>query len=229
MNYFEPADRGQVKVHVEKGREKRTSRGAFAKLTTMARGRPAHHRRAAAARHDRRWGAAGHRRSPARRIQAHAPGGPPDAVRPLHAGGRGPPGGGGRQRRHGRVPRAPHGPLAVPTRSSYSSSRPGHRSTSNARTRASTTTMAPASSPANGWCRARTDIFVGWGSLAGRDFYVRQYRDMKIIPDHRPDRPGARPSSPPRAAPRWRGRTPAPATRWPSTPTSERVTSSPGP
>jgi uncharacterized protein (DUF2252 family) len=27
-----------------------------------------------------------------------------------------------------------------------------------------------------------TDIFVGWGSLAGRDFYVRQYRDMKLIP-----------------------------------------------
>jgi uncharacterized protein (DUF2252 family) len=27
-----------------------------------------------------------------------------------------------------------------------------------------------------------TDIFVGWGSLRGRDFYVRQFRDMKIIP-----------------------------------------------
>ena len=27
-----------------------------------------------------------------------------------------------------------------------------------------------------------TDIFVGWGSLGGRDFYVRQYRDMKLIP-----------------------------------------------
>ena len=38
MNFFEPADRGQVKVQVEKGKVKRTSRGAFAKLTTMARG-----------------------------------------------------------------------------------------------------------------------------------------------------------------------------------------------
>jgi Uncharacterized protein conserved in bacteria (DUF2252) len=28
-----------------------------------------------------------------------------------------------------------------------------------------------------------TDIFVGWGSLHGRDYYVRQFRDMKIIPD----------------------------------------------
>jgi uncharacterized protein (DUF2252 family) len=27
-----------------------------------------------------------------------------------------------------------------------------------------------------------TDIFVGWGSLDGRDYYVRQFRDMKIIP-----------------------------------------------
>lgn len=27
-----------------------------------------------------------------------------------------------------------------------------------------------------------TDIFVGWGSHRGRDYYVRQFRDMKIIP-----------------------------------------------
>jgi Uncharacterized protein conserved in bacteria (DUF2252) len=27
-----------------------------------------------------------------------------------------------------------------------------------------------------------TDIFVGWGSLRGKDYYVRQFRDMKIIP-----------------------------------------------
>ena len=27
-----------------------------------------------------------------------------------------------------------------------------------------------------------TDIFVGWGSLHGRDYYVRQFRDMKVIP-----------------------------------------------
>jgi hypothetical protein len=27
-----------------------------------------------------------------------------------------------------------------------------------------------------------TDIFVGWGSLHGDDYYVRQFRDMKIIP-----------------------------------------------
>ena len=27
-----------------------------------------------------------------------------------------------------------------------------------------------------------TDIFVGWGSFRGHDYYVRRLRDMKIIP-----------------------------------------------
>jgi uncharacterized protein (DUF2252 family) len=30
--------------------------------------------------------------------------------------------------------------------------------------------------------QSATDMFVGWGSLDGRDYYVRQYRDMKVIP-----------------------------------------------
>jgi hypothetical protein len=30
--------------------------------------------------------------------------------------------------------------------------------------------------------QSATDIFVGWGSLYGKDYYVRQFRDMKIIP-----------------------------------------------
>jgi uncharacterized protein (DUF2252 family) len=40
ISYFEPPDRGRVSVHIEKKRKRRTSRGAFAKLTTMTRGRP---------------------------------------------------------------------------------------------------------------------------------------------------------------------------------------------
>src|ERR1700750_716203 len=40
ISYFEPADRGRVSIHIEKKRERRTSRGAFAKLTEMANGRP---------------------------------------------------------------------------------------------------------------------------------------------------------------------------------------------
>jgi uncharacterized protein (DUF2252 family) len=40
IRYFEPADRGRVSIHIERKRQRRTSRGAFAKLTTMAHGRP---------------------------------------------------------------------------------------------------------------------------------------------------------------------------------------------
>jgi hypothetical protein len=40
MGYFEPADRGRLSVHIERKRKRRTSRGAFAKLTEMADGRP---------------------------------------------------------------------------------------------------------------------------------------------------------------------------------------------
>jgi uncharacterized protein (DUF2252 family) len=40
MRYFLPADRGRISIHVERQRKRRTSRGAFAKLTTMAHGRP---------------------------------------------------------------------------------------------------------------------------------------------------------------------------------------------
>ena len=31
--------------------------------------------------------------------------------------------------------------------------------------------------------QAATDIFVGWTRLGGHDYYVRQFRDMKVIPD----------------------------------------------
>ncbi len=30
--------------------------------------------------------------------------------------------------------------------------------------------------------QSATDIFVGWGTMGGDDYYVRQFRDMKIIP-----------------------------------------------
>ena len=31
--------------------------------------------------------------------------------------------------------------------------------------------------------QSATDIFVGWTSFEGMDFYVRQFRDMKVVPD----------------------------------------------
>jgi len=40
LGYFEPADRGAVSVHIDAKRSKRTHRGAYAKLTEMAHGRP---------------------------------------------------------------------------------------------------------------------------------------------------------------------------------------------
>ena len=40
IKYFEPADRGRVSTHIEKQAEVRTSQGAFAKLTSMVDGRP---------------------------------------------------------------------------------------------------------------------------------------------------------------------------------------------
>jgi uncharacterized protein (DUF2252 family) len=40
LSYFEPADRGRVSVHIEKQAKHRTHRGAYAKLVTMAHGRP---------------------------------------------------------------------------------------------------------------------------------------------------------------------------------------------
>ena len=40
LGYFEPADRGRVSVHIERKRKRRTSHGAFAKLVAMAHGRP---------------------------------------------------------------------------------------------------------------------------------------------------------------------------------------------
>ena len=33
--------------------------------------------------------------------------------------------------------------------------------------------------------QSATDIFVGWTTYGGIDFYVRQFRDMKVIPDGR--------------------------------------------
>ena len=74
--------------------------------------------------------------------------------------------------------------------------------------------------------QSATDIFVGWGSLHGKDYYVRQFRDMKIIPTTELIALGS-PSSLPHAARRSPGPTPAPATRWPSMATSGRAPSSP--
>jgi uncharacterized protein (DUF2252 family) len=40
IGFFEPADHGRVSTYIEKQKQRRTSRGAFARLTAMANGRP---------------------------------------------------------------------------------------------------------------------------------------------------------------------------------------------
>ena len=180
VKYFERADRGQAKVYIEKRKSKRTSRGAFSKLTAVARGRP--------------------------RITAQ----PPirvtlsddeqrDVVDVLLAG-----------YRHtlqddrrvlfdrftevdivrqvvgvgsvGMVVylvlfegRSGADPLFLQCKQAVSSVLEAH--------------LRPAVYANHGerviagkrMVQSATDIFVGWGSLGDRDFYVRQYRDMKLI------------------------------------------------
>ena len=109
IGYFEPADRGRVSIHIEKKRKRRTSRGAFAKLTTMVHGRP---RITEEPRFGSRSATPSRRphRSPAGRVPADPAGGPAEPVRPVHGGRRGASGGRGRQRRDAGLPGPARGP-----------------------------------------------------------------------------------------------------------------------
>ena len=77
--------------------------------------------------------------------------------------------------------------------------------------------------------QATSDIFLGWtkGEQADRYLYWRQLRDMKgsALVDSM-SAVDARATTPGCAAGRWPARTPAPVTRWPSTPTSAPTTAS---
>jgi hypothetical protein len=181
IDYFEPADRGQVKVRIEKGKQKKTSRGAFAKLTTMAHGRPrittepplrvtlddgeqqdiVDHLLAGyrlTLQEDRRT--LFDRFTPVDMVRQVVGVGSVGMVVYLVL----------LEGRSGADPLFLQCKQAGPSvyeRSTYPSKHDNHGARVIAGKR-----MAQSAS----------DIFVGWGSLAGRDFYVRQYRDMKIIP-----------------------------------------------
>ncbi|MGO9081801.1 MAG: DUF2252 domain-containing protein [Streptosporangiaceae bacterium] len=181
VGYFQPADRDRVKVHIERKRERRTSRGAFRKLTTMAHGRP--------------------------RITVDPPlritisdDEQADLVGELLAGYRltlqedrralfdrftevdtvrqvvGVGSVGMRVYLVLLAGRTGADPLFLQVKQAGPSvyeqhaqpARPGHH---GARVISGKRLVQSA-----------TDIFVGWGSLHGRDYYVRQFRDMKIIP-----------------------------------------------
>jgi uncharacterized protein (DUF2252 family) len=181
VKYFQPADRGRISVHIEKQRARRTSRGAFAKLTTMAHGRPristepplrttiSDDEQADLAGHllagyrltlqeDRRW-------LFDRFTEA-------DTVRQVVGVGSV----GMRvylillEGRSGADPLFLQAKQAGPSvyEEHTAASRHGHhgeRVISGKRL-----------------VQSATDIFVGWGSFHGRDYYLRQFRDMKIIP-----------------------------------------------
>jgi uncharacterized protein (DUF2252 family) len=181
ISYFEPADRGRVSVHIEKKRKRRTSLGAFAKLTTMAHGRPritteppirvtisddeqddvTDHLLA-----DYRLTLQEDRRSLFDRFTLV------DVVRQVVGVGSV-----GMQvylvlleGRTGADPLFLQVKQAGP--SVYEShTRPSAHDNHGARV-------------INGkrLLQSATDIFVGWSSLHGKDYYIRQFRDMKIIP-----------------------------------------------
>ena len=181
IGYFEPADRGRVSIHIEKKRKRRTSRGAFAKLTTMAHGRPritedppirvtisddeqdylVDHLLA-----EYRMTLQEDRRSLFDRFT------PVDVVRQVVGVGSV-----GMQvylvLLEGRTGVDPlflqvkqAGPAVYEAYTEPSRHRGhGERVINGKRL-----------------IQSATDIFAGWGSLHGKDYYVRQFRDMKIIP-----------------------------------------------
>lgn len=181
ISYFEPADRGRVSVHIEKKRQRRTSRGAFAKLTTMTHGRPritqdppvrvalGDEEQADVTGHllaGYRLGLQDDRRALLDRFTVT------DIVRQVVGVGSV----GMRvylvllEGRSGADPLFLQFKQAGP--SVYEAhTRPSQHQHHGARV-------------INGkrLTQSATDIFVGWGSLHGQDYYVRQFRDMKIIP-----------------------------------------------
>jgi uncharacterized protein (DUF2252 family) len=181
ISYFEPADRGRVSIHIEKKRARRTSRGAFAKLTTMAHGRPritedpplrvtiSDNEQADLVDHllaGYRQTLQEDRRSLFDRFTEV------DTVRQIVGVGSV-----GMQvylvlleGRTGADPLFLQVKQAAP--SVYEPhTQPSRHGNHGARV-------------INGkrLVQSATDIFVGWGSLDGKDYYVRQFRDMKIIP-----------------------------------------------
>ncbi len=181
VGYFEPADRGKVKIQIEKGKAKRTSRGSFAKLTTMARGRPRITTQPplrVTIDDDEQGDIVNHllagyretlqddRRTLFDRFT------PVDMVRQVVGVGS-----------VGMVVylvllegRSGSDPLFIQCKQAGPSVYESHTYPSAHVNHGTRVILGKR------MVQSATDIFVGWGSLGGRDYYVRQYRDMKIIP-----------------------------------------------
>jgi uncharacterized protein (DUF2252 family) len=181
IRFFQPADRGRVSVHIEKKRERRTSRGAFARLTTMAQGRPristdpplrvtiSDTEQADLVEEllaEYRLTLQEDRRALFDRFTEV------DSVRQVVGVGSV----GMRVYLVLLEGRSGADPLFLQVKQAGPSvyeayTKPGRHDHHGARV-------------INGkrLAQSATDIFVGWGSFHGRDYYVRQFRDMKIIP-----------------------------------------------
>jgi uncharacterized protein (DUF2252 family) len=181
VDYFEPADRGRVTVHIEKKRERRTSQGAFAKLTQMANGRPRitedppvrvtlsdkeQAKLAGQFLAGYRMTLQEDRRTLFDRFTEA------DVVRQVVGVGSV----GMRVYLVLLEGRSGVDPLFLQVKQAGPSvyethTQPSRHDTHGARVISGKRLVQSA-----------TDIFVGWGSMRGRDYYVRQFRDMKIIP-----------------------------------------------
>ena len=181
ISYFEPADRGRVSVHIEKKQERRTSRGAFAKLTTMAHGRPRitedppirvaidDDEQADLVDHllaEYRLTLQEDRRTLFDRFTEA------DVVRQVVGVGSV-----GMQvylvLMEGRTGADP---LFLQVKQAGPSVYEPHTHASRHDNHGARVVNGKR------LVQSATDIFVGWGSLHGKDYYVRQFRDMKIIP-----------------------------------------------
>jgi len=181
VRYFEPADRGRVSIHIERKRKRRTSRGAFAKLTTTAYGRPritedpplrvtlSDHEQAELVSRllaDYRLTLAEDRRALFGRFTVV------DVVRQVVGVGSV----GMRVYLVLLEGRSGADPLFLQVKQAGPSVYEAHIQPSRHDNHGERVISGKR------LIQSATDIFVGWGSFRGRDYYVRQFRDMKIIP-----------------------------------------------
>jgi uncharacterized protein (DUF2252 family) len=181
VDYFEPADRGRVSIHIERKRSRRTSRGAFAKLTTMAQGRPR-----ITEDPPLRVTISG---SGQAEMVSHLLGGyrltltedrralfdrftEVDMVRQVVGVGSV----GMRVYLALFEGRSGADPLFLQIKQAGPSVYEAHTQPSRHGNHGERVISGKR------LIQSATDIFVGWGTLHGRDYYVRQFRDMKIIP-----------------------------------------------
>jgi len=182
VSYFEPADRGRVSIHIERQRSRRTSRGAFAKLTSMVHGRPRITEdpplRVTMSDSEQADLAgnllAGYRLTLAEdrqvlfdRFTAV------DMVRQVVGVGSV----GMRVYLVLFEGRSGADPLFLQVKQAGPSVYEAHTQPSRHGNQGERVISGKR------LIQSATDIFVGWGSLHGRDYYVRQFRDMKIIPN----------------------------------------------